>query len=295
MRNSGVTARGNRTSTVLGRRLGGELQRLRLDAGMTQQQAAGYLSATATKVVKMESGWVPIRDPDIRALCQLYGVTEDQVVDGLLDIAKTDRERRKVKGWWDDGLVPGAVDYIAMEDGALRNRQWQVALIPGLFQTAEYIRAMCVADLPWDDIDQLEAVVESRARRQRRLHGDNPLLMHAVIWEAALRQLMGGPDVMRRQLDYLCELSDFPNIHIQVLPFRAGGHSGVGGPFNILSFGEDKAIDVVHMDASRSEIWIEDAERSAVFIGMFNSLVTSSLSPHDSVQLMQSIAKGMRE
>ncbi|MFE1363397.1 helix-turn-helix domain-containing protein [Streptomyces anulatus] len=295
MRNSGAAPRGSRTSTVLGRRLGGELQRLRLGAGMTQQEAAEYLSATATKVVKMESGWVPVRDPDIRALCQLYGMTDDQVIIGLLDLAKTDRERRKVKGWWDNGLVPGGVDYIAMEDGALRNRQWQVALIPGLFQTADYVRAMAVADMPWDDIEQLEAVVETRARRQRRLHGDNPLLMHAVIWEAALRQLIGGPDVMRRQLNHLCELSELPNIHIQVLPFRAGGHSGVGGPFNILSFGEERAVDVVHMDASRSEIWIEDAERSTVFIGMFNSLVKSSLSPHDSHQFMQSIAKGMSE
>ncbi|MFH9615246.1 helix-turn-helix domain-containing protein [Streptomyces pratensis] len=295
MRNPGTGTRSNRTSTVLGRRLGGELQRLRLTAGLTQQQAAEYLSATATKVVKMESGWVPVRDPDIRALCQRYGQTDGKVLASLLDIAKADRERRKVKGWWDGGLVSGAADYIAMEDGALRNRQWQVALIPGLFQTAEYTRAMCVADLPWEDIEQIEVVVEARARRQQRLHGDSPLVMHAVIWEAALRQLFGGPAVMQRQLGHLCELAQLPNITIQVLPFRTGGHSGVGGPFNILSFGEDGAVDVVHMDASRSEIWIEDAERSAVYSGMFESLVTSSLSPHDSLLFMQSIAKGMSE
>lgn len=280
---------------MLGRRLGGELQRLRVAAGMTQQQAAEYLSATATKVVKMESGWVPVRDPDVRALCQLYGETDAKALAQLLDIAKADRERRKVKGWWDDGFVSGAADYIAMEDGALRNRQWQVALIPGLFQTAEYIRAMSVADLPWEDMGQIEAVVEARARRQQRLHGDNPILMHAVIWEAALRQLIGGPAVMRRQLKHLGELAQLPNVHIQVLPFRAGGHSGVGGPFNILSFGEEGAVDVVHMDVSRSEVWIEDAERSRVYAGMFESLVTSSLSPHDSLLFMESIAKGMSE
>ncbi|MFD7426829.1 helix-turn-helix domain-containing protein [Streptomyces sp. NPDC059818] len=294
MRKTGVGT-GNRTSTVLGRRLGGELQQLRLAAGMTQQQAAEYLSATATKVVKIESGWVPVRDPDIRALCQLYEVSDSDLLAGLLGLAKTDRERRKVKGWWDDGLVPGGVSYIAMEDAALRNRQWQVALIPGLFQTAEYIRAMCVADSFWEDIDQIEAVVATRARRQKRLHGDSPLLMHAVIWEAALRQMTGGPAVMARQLNHLCELGDLPNVHIQVLPFRAGGHSGVGGPFNILSFGEDGAVDVVHMDASRSEIWIEDAERSMAFVEMFNGLARASLSPHDSINLIRSIGKGMSE
>ncbi|WP_256332803.1 helix-turn-helix transcriptional regulator [Streptomyces sp. 2131.1] len=282
-------------STVLGRRLGGELQRLRVAAGKTQREAAEVLSATQTKVVKMESGWVPMRDPDIRALCAFYGVEESRLTAQLLELAKTDRERRKVKGWWDDGLVPGAASYIAMEDAAIRNRQWQLALIPGLFQTPEYIRAMGVADSMWEDLDQIEAVVSTRARRQQRLHGERPLVMHAVIWEAALRQLVGGAEVMRRQLNHLCDLAELPNVHLQVLPFRAGGHSGIGGPFNILSFGEDEALDVVHMDTPRSEIWIEDAERSVAFVDMFNSLSRSALAPYDSVQLMQSIGKGMSE
>lgn len=295
MQNSGAGTRSKPTSTVLGRRLGGELQKLRLDAGLTQQQAAAYLSATATKVVKMESGLVPVRDPDIRALCHLYGMTDSSALVGLLDIAKTDRERRKIKGWWDDGLVPGAASYIAMEDAALRNRQWQLSLIPGLFQTAEYTRAMGVADSLWENLDQVEAVVSARARRQQRLYGDNSLLMHAVIWEAALRQMVGGSEVMRRQLSHLCDLAELPNVHIQVLPFRVGGHSGVSGPFNILSFGEDEAVDVVHMDTPRSEIWIEDAERSALFVDVFNNLSRSGLSPYDSVQLIQSIGKGMSE
>ncbi|MEV6742964.1 helix-turn-helix domain-containing protein [Streptomyces sp. NPDC127061] len=283
-------------STVLGRRLGGELQQLRLATGMTQQQAAAYLSATATKVVKMESGWVPVRDPDVRALCQLYGMTDSKVLTGLLDLAKTDRERRKVRGWWEDRMLPnGQVDYIAMEDAALRNRQWQVALIPGLFQTAEYTRAMGVADMCWDDLDQLEAVVRLRARRQQRLYGDRPLQMHAVIWEAALRQVMGGPAVMRGQLEHLRELAELPNVHIQVLPFRAGGHAGVSGPFNILSFGEEGAVDVVHMDAPRTGAWVEDAERSELFVGMFNAVSRTAVSPYDSMRLIEDIAKGMSE
>ncbi|MFJ1842988.1 MULTISPECIES: helix-turn-helix domain-containing protein [unclassified Streptomyces] len=296
MQKPGASGRGTRASTVLGRRLGGELQRLRLAAGMTQQQAAEYLSATATKVVKMESGWVPVRDPDIRALCQLYGVTDSRILAGLLDLAKTDRERRKVRGWWDDKMLPGGqADYIAMEDAALRNRQWQVALIPGLFQTAEYTRAMGVADMFWDDVDQIEAVVSMRARRQQRLYGDVPLRMHAVIWEGALRQLMGGPAVMRGQLEHLRDLAELPNVCIQVLPFRAGGHTGVSGPFNILSFGEEGAVDVVHMDAPRSEIWAEDAERSAIFVEIFNALTRTAVSPYDSMRLIEGIAKGMSE
>ncbi|MFJ4853471.1 helix-turn-helix domain-containing protein [Streptomyces sp. NPDC088730] len=284
----------NRVSTVLGRRLGGELQRLRVAASMTQREAAAALSATQTKVVKMESGWVPMRDPDIVALCALYGVGEPRAVTHLLELAKTDRERRKVKGWWNDTpTLATQVEYIAMEDAAVKVRQWQMAIIPGLFQTAEYTRAMGVADMSWDNIDRIEDVVAGRARRQTRLHGDTPLRIHAVIWEAAFRQLMGGPQVMSRQLEHLCQLADLPNVHIQVLPFWAGGHPCIGGPFNVLSFGEDEAVDVVHMDLPRSTMWVEDAAESQVFVDLFNQASRMSLAPYDSVQFIDSIAKEM--
>lgn len=294
MQTPGRRAAGNRVSTVLGRRLGGELQRLRVAADKTQRQAAEALSATQTKIVKMESGWVPMRDPDISALCALYGVSDPKVLAHLLGLAKTDRERRKVKGWWNDTpTLATQVDYIAMEDAAVRVRQWQMALIPGLFQTAEYTRAMGVADMSWDDIDRIEDVVAGRAKRQVRLHGDAPLRIHAVIWEAAFRQLMGGPHVMARQLGFLCELAELPNVHIQVLPFRAGGHPCIGGPFNVLSFGEDEAVDVVHMDTPRSTIWVENAEESAVFVSLFNQASRMSLSPYDSIRFIDGIAKEM--
>ncbi|MFJ4899166.1 helix-turn-helix domain-containing protein [Streptomyces sp. NPDC088727] len=295
MQKSGTGKRGSRVSTVLGRRLGAELQRLRVAAHMTQQQAAQYLSATATKVVKMESGWVPVRDPDIRALCQLYDMTDDEVLAGLLELAKTDRDRRRVKGWWNDTpTLATQVEYIAMEDAAIKVRQWQVALVPGLFQTAEYTRALCVAQLPEEDIDRIEDVVTARAKRQQRLYDEVPLRIHAVLWEATLRHLVGGPEVMARQLAHLSQLAERPNVHIQVLPFRAGANAGGSGPFNILSFGENAAVDVVHMDTPRSTIWVEHAEESAEFVALFNHVMKVSLSPHDSAQFIDSIAKELK-
>ncbi|MFJ2110805.1 helix-turn-helix domain-containing protein [Streptomyces sp. NPDC087850] len=286
---------GNRVSTVLGRKLGGELHKLRVEVGKTQQEAAVALSATPTKVVKMESGWVPMRDPDIKSLCELYAV-DAEILGQLLELARKDRERRKVKGWWDDSqTIATQVEYISTEDAALSVRQWQMALVPGLFQTPEYTRSLGVADLAWDEIDRIEDVVATRAKRQARLHDDNPLRIHAVIWEAALRQLMGGPQVMSRQLAHLCELAELPNIRIQVLPFRAGAHPSIGGPFTILSFGEDGAVDVVHMETARSIIWFENAAESADFAILFDRAAGVSLSPYDSVRFIASVSKEMRD
>ncbi|THA76658.1 XRE family transcriptional regulator [Streptomyces sp. A0642] len=280
----------------MARQLGGQLLAFREAAGLNQAHAADILSAQAAKVAKMERGWVPFRDPDIIALCRLYGVESPQVVEGLLRLAKLDRERRRAKGWWVTSLTAGNLrEYIAMEDVAVKVRTWQLALIPGLFQTPEYMRALAVAAVSPDEIDEVERIVDVRLRRQRRLSGPTPLRVHAVIWEAALRQMIGGPRVMRHQLERLRELADEPTIDIQVLPFRAGVHSCGGGSFNILTFAEEGAMDVVHMDGLRTTNWVEGVEESASYTELFARTCATSLSPYDSMMFIEAIAKGMNE
>jgi DNA-binding XRE family transcriptional regulator len=283
---------GNRVSTVLGRKLGQELLHLRLTAGKTQQQAADVINATNSKIVKMESGWVPMRDPDIRILCESYEVHDPKVVGWLLELARLDRERRKAKGWWISTTTAAMqVEYLSMEDAAFGIRQWQMALVPGLFQTPGYLRAMGTADLSWNGEGQIEELVARRLKRQERLHSAEPLRIHTVIWEAALRHQMGGPQVMSEQLTHLCRLAELPNVRIQVLPFDAGQHPCVGGPFSILSFGETEALDLTYVETPRSLIWIENPEESASFVTLFDRAVGAALSPHDSVQFINAIIK----
>ncbi|TDU77102.1 helix-turn-helix transcriptional regulator [Streptomyces sp. KS 21] len=289
------TALGNRVSTVLARRLGGELLRLRDAAGLTQPQAAQVLSATAAKVAKMERGWVPFRDPDVVALCKLYGETDEAVVGGLLALAKLDRERRKAKGWWQHSPDAGSMaEYIAMEDVATKVRTWQLSLIPGLLQTADYARALAVSDEFWQDPDDIERVVAIRVKRQNRLWSDVPLQVHAVIWEGALRQEVGGVAVMSAQLAHLLQLADMPNVHVQVLPFRAGGHPCIVGPFNVISFAEADAMDVVHVDVIGSTVWVESREQSAEYSRYFDRTARMSLAPRDSIDLIDDIRKGFQ-
>ncbi|KPH98658.1 hypothetical protein OK074_6223 [Actinobacteria bacterium OK074] len=283
---------GNRASTVLGRRLGAELLRLRDAASKTQQQAADVISATNSKIVKMERGWVPMRDPDIRALCEFYGLEDRKAVARLLDIARLDRERRKAKGWWQESPHPGTLsEYIALEDAASRIRTWQLSLIPGLFQTAEYARSVTVTEGVgvWEDPDEIERLVGIRMRRQERLRDERPLQVYAVIWEAALRQLIGGPETMRVQLEHLLEVAEYPNVRLQVLPFRAGGHPCISGPFTVISFAETEAVDVVHADAIASTVWVENEAESAAYGAFFERTARLSLAPHDSVSLIDTI------
>ncbi|WP_240796343.1 helix-turn-helix transcriptional regulator [Streptomyces sp. RFCAC02] len=284
---------GNRTSTVLGRRLGGELLRLRDAAGMTQQQAATKLSATATKVVKMERGWVPMRDPDIRALCAAYGVTDAGIVDQLCELARLDRERRKVKGWWTRATWSAPLrEYIAIEQVATRIRSLQMSVVPGLFQTPDYIRALFLGGT--DRVPaELEEAVDVRIKRQERLYGDSPLVFHAVVWEAALHQVIGSPETMAHQLARLQEVSDLPNVRLQILPFGSGATGCPATAFTILSFAPTGSMDVVHADGLSTSFIAENQEDSTAYNDYFQRTSGAALDPASSRELLNEIRKDM--
>jgi len=284
--------RGRTVSTVLGRRLGGELLRMREARSLRQAHAAEALTASVAKVAKIERGLVPIRDPDIRALCHLYGEVGADFIDRLLALAKTDRERRKASGWWNQypGLQSMA-EYVALEDIATSLRTWQVAIVPGLLQTPDYARALAVGNGSWEDPDEIEPFVESRMARQARLSGDRPLELRVVVHEGALRQLVGGREVMKEQLGRLLDVARQPNVKLQVMPYIAGAHPGMTSAFTIVSFAEPGALDVVHMDTTSTTLWLEsdtDAERHG---SLFDRISRLGLAQHTSVRLINAILK----
>ncbi|MEW1721204.1 helix-turn-helix transcriptional regulator [Streptomyces sp. NPDC093109] len=280
------------TSTVLGRKLGGELLRLRDASGRTQAAAADELSATATKIVKIERGWVPVRDPDIKALCEFYGVTDPALVRGLLNLAKTDRERRRARGWWDQyPELLAQVEYVALEDVAVRVRTLQVTVIPGLFQTPDYARALHVGAGLWEDPDEIERYVETRVARQERLTDDRPIQIWAIVAEGVLHQEVGGRDAMRAQLEHLLTLTERPNVQLQVLPYAAGAHAGMSGAFSVMSFAESGAMDVVNLDVRSSIVWLESERDTAHHVNIFDRAARQALAQTDSRSLIRRIIK----
>ncbi len=256
---------------------------------MRQAQAAEALTASVPKVAKLERGLVPMRDPDIRALCHLYETDDAETVARLLGLAKLDRERRRAKGWWRHSPNAGALaEYIALEDVASLVRNWQLSLVPGLFQTAEYARALLEA---WHGPDAVERSVEIRMRRQARLTSERPLQVHAVVWEAALRQLVGGSGIMRNQLGRLLDVAMLPNVTLQILPYAAGVHPCLTSPFNIVTFAEPGAVDVVHLDGTTSTVWVEHENDSALYRESFDRTAELSLTPDESVNFIDNLRK----
>ncbi|MGP3922342.1 helix-turn-helix domain-containing protein [Streptomyces sp. 8N616] len=289
-------AAAGRTSTVLGRKLGGELLKLRDASGLTQPQAADALTATQTKIVKIERGVSPVRDPDLHALCDLYAVERESPVRArLLALAKADRDRRRASGWWQEYTELGdLVEYIQLEDGASTIRTYQNQLVPGLLQTPQYARAVAVADDVWQDPDEVDQFVHVRIARQARLTDDDPLELWAVLSEAVLRQQVGGAEAMKGQLERLLDVSGMPNVKLQVLPFSAGAHASMSGPFVIVGFEEPAAVDVIYLETPGSRLWLEREEDANRHRGLFDNVRRSALSAEDSRALIQGLIKENR-
>ncbi|MEU8870776.1 helix-turn-helix transcriptional regulator [Streptomyces javensis] len=283
-------------STVLGRQLGDELKRLRDASGLTTARAAEALDCTKGKISRIENGRVAVRLPDLTAMLHAYGVTDAEVRGRLAALARKANRRRR-QGWWNQYgsvLADTYRDYIALEAMASSIHTFQAQLVPGLLQIPEYIRAVTVASQQWQTADEIEAFVQVRLARQERLTGDSPLHVWAVLSEAVLLQQVGGAEVMKAQLQHLLDLSENPNVTVQVLPFSRGAHASMFGPYVVLGFPEESALDVVLADNPTGSMWFEQEAEVARYQDLFGAARTSALSPMESRGIIRRRAKEHR-
>jgi transcriptional regulator with XRE-family HTH domain len=249
--------------------LGRELRQLRIAAGLEPAQVAERMRKSLATVSKHENGHVRPDFLVLSFLLDLYGVTDEQ--------------REHITGLWeeaDDNLLPLQTSpdmgpkykaFLRQEAMAATERTLGQTVIPGLLQTRAYAEAVHQpARSLAVKITSLEKSVESRIMRQRRLvDKQNPLVLHALIDEAALRRLMGGTEVMVDQLRHLLEVSKFPNVTIQVIPEAVGVYAFMGSAITILDFADPKDRSSIYVQHEGGGQWIEDPDevemRSAVF------------------------------
>ncbi|MFB7677651.1 DUF5753 domain-containing protein [Kitasatospora purpeofusca] len=104
-----------------------------------------------------------------------------------------------------------------------------------------------------------------------------------------MRQQVGGAEVMRAQLDHLARSACMPNVTVQVVPFRVGAHASMAGPYVILGFPSEAAMDVVLLDNPSGSMWLERADEVRAYVGLWNDVRTKALSPVESLELIRSI------
>jgi transcriptional regulator with XRE-family HTH domain len=275
-----------RSPTVRRRRLAIELRRLREEAGLTIDRVAERLECSDSKISRIETGQVSATPRDVRDMLEIYGVGDEQRAE-LMQIAREARQ----KGWWHaygDVPVPPAV---AFEAEAFSMSVYQSLVVPGLLQTADYARAVLRATRPELALDLIERRVELRMARQSILTKDQPPALWVVLDEAAVRRLIGGPEVMRQQLERLSEVGALPNVTLQLLPFTSGEHAGLDGEFTLIGFPDPGDPNVVYIEMPSTDLWLEDAASVRQYDHLFDLLRAAALSPAESAGLITKAAK----
>jgi transcriptional regulator with XRE-family HTH domain len=277
------------------RRLRTELKKARQESGLTQEQVASEMEWSLSKTIRIESASSVsgIRANDLKALLQLYGVKDPEKVDSLLALARVARER----SWWSayrDIAPPSLLKLIEYESVASAVQQFETIFIPGILQTEDYARAVIQDYYDYrPGSDTLRALVELRTQREDLFDAENRPSFKFILDEAVVRRLVGGSSVMRRQLKRLIAVADKPKVTVEVIPFSAGLHTGMKGPFEIIDFADPSDSDIVYLETPRGDIFSEDPEEALRYREAFDGLRKASLGPRDSLARIAEIVDEM--
>lgn len=290
-----------RTSPTLRRwELGTALRRIRESQGKTIDQVSRDLSEqfgvgfSTAKISRMETAKRGVNPRDVRDLCDYYGVgAADR--ERLIDLAKASREHNR----W-QGLTDAYATYIALESIASKARTFEPMFVPGLLQTRDYSRVVESLSLPQFEVEspparQVDERIELRAERQRRLFSADPLVFHAMLDENVLRRPVGEGSVMHDQLEHLLEVSELPNVRLQVMPVSVGLYPGSeASGFTLLEFppGETMPDSVCYVEGILGCFW---AEREADLIRIshvYDYLQETALDPASTRDLIGKIMRG---
>jgi transcriptional regulator with XRE-family HTH domain len=274
-----------RSPTLRRRELGARLRALRQGQGLTVDQVAEQLLCSPSKVSRMETGQRGATQRDVRDLCRMYGVTDATQVAHLMDLAKEGKQQ----AWWQSYELDYFATYVGLEQAATTLCYYQSTIVPGLLQTGDYAKAMYEASMPSEFTpERVSEHIDVRLRRQQVLTRDPPLRLWAVVDEAVLHRVVGGPAVMGAQLHHLVELSRKHNVTLQVMPYSAGAHPAMDNTFTILEF-EDVAPTVVYVEGLMGWLYLERDHEVARYRRVYAHLRDIALDPKETIELISEI------
>lgn len=273
---------------MLRRRLAAELRRLRESRDLTAAELGKRLGWSEAKVSRIETARVTISIPDLAKLLDFHELAEPER-SSLESLASQARKR----GWWrkySDVLPDWFTDYVGLESEAKVIRIYAAQIVPGLFQTPDYARAIYQAGPIQEIPEELDRKIKLRLARQTVLTADRAPELRVVLDEAVLRRPIGGAETMRAQLNHLLEMGKLRSVEIHVLPYAAGIHPGIDGMFEILEFMPDDP-KIVYVDTLVGAAYPDKPREVGIYSLAFEQLCGASLNLPDSERFIRAVAK----
>jgi transcriptional regulator with XRE-family HTH domain len=261
-----------------------EVKRLREESGLSPDEAALRLDFSKSKLYRIENGKSRIDHDDLEDMLDLYDVRSPGR-DALVALGRDSRRR----GWWTTYKDVFTGSFVGLESEAA-SIQVVAHIVPGLFQTADYARAVITETRPTLAADEAERRVVGRTARQEAvLRRASPPDIHVVLDEAALHRKVGGADVMRRQLAGLAKASTQPGVTLQVLPFSAGASAALEGDFVILAFPDPEDPPVAYAEGLFGDLYLESKEELDRYSLAWTHLLAKALGPAESTAMISEL------
>lgn len=281
-------ARGKHVPTVASGRLAAELRTLRETAGLTHEVVAEEMGWSESKMYRIENDKSRVLIRDVKRLLTLYGVTGDRA-EATIELARLAPE----PDWWHrySGVIPEWFQvYVALEASASHIFGYESELVPGIMQTPAYTRAIMSTAPATNSDEEIDEQVAVRTNRQARITDGTPLDVWLVLNEAVVRRVVGGPSVMRDQLEHLVALARRRNVTLQVLPFDSGEHGAMHGSFKLLTFQGSPDPDRVYLEQQIGGLYTQKPHEVDRYRLMFDHLRARALGPDQTIELLGAVA-----
>ncbi|RBM04717.1 helix-turn-helix transcriptional regulator [Streptomyces sp. PT12] len=269
--------------------LGLRLRDLRERAGCSFADAAKALSVNTTTVRRMEKAEVGLKPLYVKALLERYGVPPVEAESFLQLVDEANRP-----GWWHrfrDVLPDWFSLYVSLEGEASLIRAYEPHCVPGLLQTEDYARVLFRTGFPGASVKEIERRVALRMERQELLSRSRAPLLWAVIEEQVLRRRVGPPSVMRAQIDRLIEATSMPNVTLQIMPFSAGPHPGMFGPFQLFRFEIPELPDIIYAESLTGAVYHDERPDTVAYLEVLDRMGAQAAPVHDTEAILGAIRK----
>jgi hypothetical protein len=284
---------------MLRRRLRTELLAARSNKEMTQDQVAKAMEWSLSKMNRIEKAKSTISINDLKALLSLYDITDEERIAELLALAravgKAGTARRS--SWWksySDVAPPELLELIDLESAASAISQFETMFVAGILQTEEY--ASSVLQVFYDEKsvpERVAALVDLRTRRRDLLTAKNAPKFSFLLDESVIHRQVGGSATTSQQLQHLISRAELPNVTIRIVPFTAGIHPGMKGPFELIQFADTPDENIVFREITSDDSISDDPAEAQNYLDAFTRITAVSLSPSDSVDRLRKAASEM--
>ncbi|MEU0991197.1 helix-turn-helix transcriptional regulator [Streptomyces sp. NPDC005953] len=266
--------------------LGGKLRELRVAAELDPADVDGRLGFSRSKTSRIELGRHGCKQADALALLALYGVdSEDRIAEFLRLV-----EQSRRPDWWrsfSDVLSDFFTPLVALEGAAERIRTYEPFYVPGLLQIPAYTRAVITTGPGQLLAHDVMRRVELRQERQRHLDAPDAPHLWAVIDESVLLRTVGGPEVMRAQLEHLITMMERPRVSLQIAPLDVSASVGVGTGVSYLRFALGDLKDAVYIEHLTDSTFTQKPQTVEQYRNMLDRLGACALTPAESRAMLE--------